>query len=617
MKSIDLNNAPFVLLDDSRSAHKAQPSLLFHSPDHIIIANNFDELGPAFDAIDSALADGFHVAGWIAYECARHFEKKLASVITEKADEPLVWMLVTRHRLQLTASDLERLLHSAEHGNSRCATLEKGPPAQSEADYLAALKAVHNYITAGDVYQINHTLPIPVSLKGSALGLYSKLRQRQPVPFGAYIDTGNHKILSLSPELFLEKKGDRLLARPMKGTAARGLTCEEDRIIQQSLKDDPKSQAENLMIVDLIRNDLSRISEAGSVKVPTLFDVEQYPTLHQMTSDVTATAHKALQPSELLAAMFPCGSITGAPKVRAMEIIGSLENTPRGVYCGTIGHFSPKTNAHAESWCLNVPIRTLIMDKENRGRLHVGSGVVADSDPSGEYKECLLKASFTDGNAKEFSLIETLQYSDGKLQSVDAHINRLVDSAYYFSFPVERKAVKAALSEHCLALTPLQEPRRVRLLLDRHGAITITSQEISVSTDEVLSVCVSARPTDSKDLFLRHKTTNRPLYNKAVIAAKKLGHADIIFFNEQGHLTEGAISNIFIEKDGTLYTPPEEAGLLSGVLRTKLLAKRKSIQIKNLTREDLVKADRLFIGNALRGLREVTLSPDIWHPDQS
>ncbi len=621
MRELNLNNAPLVLLDDSRPYHKAQPSLLFHSPERIIQADTFKQLSAAFQSIDEAVAQGYYVAGWIAYECMQYFEPTLAPLITEKAKEPLIWMMVTKHRVIVSPADVEALLHKADHGNARQAELQKGSPAQTEEEYVAALKTVHDYIVAGDVYQINHTLPIPVQLQGSATSLYRKLRQRQPVSYGAYIDTGTEKILSLSPELFLEKKASTLIARPMKGTAPRGRTRQEDISIQQALKDDAKSQAENLMIVDLIRNDLSRIGQAGSVTVPNLFEIEQYPTLHQMTSIVTATAHEGLRPSELLAGMFPCGSVTGAPKVRAMEIIQSLETAPRGVYCGTIGHFSPRTSLHEESWCLNVPIRTLILENTGAGRLSVGSGVVADSDPYSEYQECILKAAFTDKDPISFSLIETMHYCNGEIEQLPVHLNRMATSAVYFDFNYQQHRVETAIFDHIKTVTPTKEARRIRLLLGKHGATTVTSSIIESSNDETaqapLSVCISGTQTFSGDPFLFHKTTHRSLYNQATIAAKDMGHADILFFNEKDELTEGAISNVFIKKDGILYTPPVDAGLLPGTLRARLLAEQSNVVEKTLSRDDLMTADTVYIGNALRGLRAVTLTPTVWHLSES
>ncbi len=287
-----------VLLDDSRPAHRAGRSLLFTDPEHVIVAQTLADVGAALEAMDAALADGLHLAGWIAYECGAHFEPRLKPLMKARADEPLIWMMATRHRTELTSSEVTEGFFDARRGTHHMAKLEIGDSPVSEADYLAALEKVHSYIQAGDVYQINHTFPLPCTLEGDALALYERLRASQPVPFGAYIDTGadhgGHKILSLSPELFVRRTGDTLTGKPMKGTAPRGLTENSDEAVAAHLKADEKSRAENLMIVDLIRNDLSRISRPGSMKVTSLFETERYPTLWQMTSTIEAEASEAL-----------------------------------------------------------------------------------------------------------------------------------------------------------------------------------------------------------------------------------------------------------------------------------------------------------------------------------
>ncbi|WP_286830285.1 MULTISPECIES: aminodeoxychorismate synthase component I [Kordiimonas] len=607
-----------VLLDDSRPAHRAGRSLLFCDPERVIVAETLDEVGAALAAMDAALADGLHLAGWIAYECAAHFEPRLKPQMTARADEPLIWMMATRTRTELTPGEAREAFFNARRGNQHMATLEIGDSPVSEADYLAALAQVHAYIEAGDVYQINHTFPLPCRLEGDALALYERLRASQPVPFGAYIDTGaehgGHKVLSLSPELFVRRQGDRLTGKPMKGTAPRGLTPADDQTVATELKADEKSRAENLMIVDLIRNDLSRISRPGSVKVTGLFETERYPTLWQMTSTIEAEADTALTPSALLAALFPCGSVTGAPKVRAMEVIAELEAAPRGVYCGAIGHFSPGSDGQMD-WSLNVPIRTLAFGPDGHGRLSVGSGVVADSDPAGEYQECLLKARFTKTeakNAKDFSLIETMRLdTDCSFDLLDAHLARLEASAGYFDFAFDREAVMAMLDAHREAFLPMDTPRRVRLLLGQSGAVTVTSTTL-VPQAGTGRVCLAKDRARSDDVFLFHKTTNRTLYDGAFARAFKAGFEDILFFNERDELTEGAISTVFIVRDGQWLTPAQTCGLLAGTFRQALLSGHSpKISEAVIRRADLMAADELYIGNSVRGLRRVTLVPEV------
>ncbi len=612
----DLRRTPLVLLDDSRAGHLSGRSLLFERPEHLIIARNFADLPDAFAAMDQAYLEGLHLAGWIAYECAHYFEPRLRPHLRETSKEPLIWMMATPHRTELDKRGVGEALHQAAQGNARRASLNIGQSVVGKNQYLDDIDRIHCLIRAGDVYQINHTFPLPCHLSGDPLALYERLRGGQPVPFGAYISTGDNAddfdILSLSPELFLERRGEMLRARPMKGTAPRGRTLSEDAATMATLASDTKSRAENLMIVDLIRNDLSRVSKPGSVKVNSLFEVERYRSLHQMTSSIEGQTDENLTPSQLLAAMFPCGSVTGAPKMRAMEIIASLEKVPRGVYCGAIGHFSPRQDKRGADWTLNVPIRTLIIDNSGEGRLNVGSGVVADSLPQGEYEECLLKARFAKtADTQAFSLIETIHLSeDGCFRYIDLHLARLKDSATYFGFSYQEQAIRISLAEHGRALAPLEGARRIRLLLAEDGTVTVTSRPFSPSGSDSATICLSQQPVSSDDIFLFHKTTRRAVYDAAHAKAQAAGFDDLLFFNERNELTEGAISNVFIVKDGRWVTPPLSAGLLPGILRQTLLASTEyTVEEGTIRRQDLLEADEIYIGNSLRGLRRASLTP--------
>jgi len=611
----DLRQAPFVLLDDSRPPHKAGRSVLFHAPDEVIRADRLEDVGVALARMDACLADGYHLAGWIAYECAAHFEPKLKRVMKPRPGEPLIWMIATRQAKVLDGSALGDLFLASSRGTGRKSQLAFGDALETEASYTSALNRVHDYIAAGDVYQINHTFPLPCTLDGDALSLYERLRMNQPVPYGAFIDTGDDekgqswRVLSLSPELFVERFGDTLTCRPMKGTAPRGRTTAEDARIAADLRSDAKSRAENLMIVDLIRNDLSRIAAPGSVRVPALYEVEAYPTLHQMTSTVTAQAPEGLTPSALLAALFPCGSVTGAPKVRAMEIIAELEKAPRGVYCGAIGHFSPAEGTMPARWSLNVPIRTLVLDRFGAGRLSIGSGVVADSSTQAEYEECLLKARFAREEAESFSLIETMRLdADGSYHLLERHMARLIDSAAYFDFALDMDVVQEVLADHAAAFADTGEARRVRLLVGPRGSASVTSTVLPAQPVMAAKVCLSAARTSSADAFLAHKTTRRQVYDGTFARAFDAGYADVLFFNERDELTEGAISTVFVVTDGRWTTPPLEAGVLPGILRTELLESgAHDIAVAPVSRADLMAADEIYIGNSVRGLRRVTL----------
>ncbi|WP_255835613.1 aminodeoxychorismate synthase component I [Kordiimonas sp. SCSIO 12603] len=595
---IDLHTAPFVLLDDSRPSHSAGNSYLFHTPEHIIQANEFEDIPIALAAIDEAVEAGLYTAGWISYEVGYYFEKRLHHLASRSSEEPLIWMMVTSHRDELTPKQVETLLHTSRRGNKKSFGIEFKKPDLTEAEYNKAISNIHAFIEAGDVYQINYTFPLPVEIKGCSIELYNELRKNQPVSFGAYINTGETEVLSFSPELFLERKDNQLKSKPMKGTAARGKDAEEDASIEQFLVNDGKSRAENLMIVDLIRNDLSRIAKSGSVQVPKLFETEKYNTLFQMTSTVTATAIKDLTPTQALTAMFPCGSITGAPKVRAMEIIAELEPHARGVYCGSIGYF------HSKSWSLNVPIRTLVRNDDAKSRLSVGSGIVADSNPEGEYQECLLKARFTERTVNEFALIETLLVEEQECKNLDLHMKRIKNSADYFNFAFPKSEIENALKGHA---SLLNTKHKLRLLLNKAGAFSISSNKLSEPTSENRKIKLSEKRTDSTEVFLRHKTTNRSLYNEEFKRAIADGYLDVLFINQHGFITEGAISNIFAEIDGNLYTPPLSDGVLPGIHRASMLENNLAI-VRSLTLSDLQKAEALYIGNAVRGLRKVAIS---------
>jgi para-aminobenzoate synthetase/4-amino-4-deoxychorismate lyase len=440
---------------------------------------------------------------------------------------------------------------------------------------------------------------------GSPAALYRRLRSRQPVEYGAFLHwLPNRRILSFSPELFfrLEEYGGTrsITAQPMKGTAPRGRTTREDRQIAVWLRHDPKNRAENVMIVDLLRNDLGRLCSYGSVRVESLFAVERYRTLWQMTSTVTGELRPEVDFHQIFRALFPCGSITGAPKVRAMQLLAKLEEQPRGIYTGAIGFFSRERSV------FNVAIRTLEMDGE-RGTMSVGSGIVIDSDAAEEFRECLLKAEFLTHSAEPFSLVETLLWQGG-YSLIELHLDRLKDSAEYFDYPCDRNEVKAALLAHAAGFADRQ-PRKVRLLLDCEGSLRMAHEILPENAGKVQleRVCIASQRTDPRNRMYFHKTTHRPHYAGAFNAASQAGYDDVLFLNQRGEVTEGAISNLFVEKDGRLFTPPVECGLLAGVYRSHILETRTDVEERVLYAEDLRTADAVYLANAVRGLRRVVI----------
>jgi para-aminobenzoate synthetase/4-amino-4-deoxychorismate lyase len=621
---------------------------LFTAPLRICAAHRAAEMQLLFAEIESAVAAGLSAAGFFSYECGSCFEPK-AGMRTSAKGPPLAWFGIYErgyafdHETGKFAGDeppeLARFRAQSQAGVGET-TAESGqraepdPPiltefALSEAEYAQRIAMIHEWIRAGDVYQLNFTAPWRVALRakvpgrvalrvvpesGAVAALYTQLRARQPVDYGAFLHwRQGHRILSFSPELFfrvdVEGRSRRIVTRPMKGTARRGRTTREDRAIAEWLRNDPKNRSENVMIVDLLRNDLGRLAQFGTVLAEKLFAVERYPTLWQMTSTVSAELRPEVGFHDIFRALFPCGSVTGAPKVRAMQLLAELECEPRGVYTGAIGFFSPRQTV------FNVAIRTLEMDGA-QGTMGAGSGIVIDSDAAEEYRECLLKAEFLTRFAQqaasqallpiEFLLIETMLW-DGIYPLIELHLDRLMDSAEYFGVPCEHAEVKTALLEHARGFRD-GGARKVRLLMGNSGVFHIGSE--ALTGQSLGRVRIAEKRTNPDDPYLYHKTTQRPHYALAYQQAAAAGFDDVLFFNLRGELTEGAISNVFIEKSGRLLTPPIECGLLAGVYRRHLLETRPDIKEHVLREEDLRHADAIYLTNALRGMRRVEIDWD-------
>ena len=489
----------------------------------------------------------------------------------------------------------ERREMSAEAADQWLADNAPGHPAGiaswretiDENAYLVAVDRVKTLISAGDCYQVNFTFPIEFDWFGVPLDLYARLRQRQPVRYGGFVGDARQGIVSLSPELFVERRGDRLLTRPMKGTAPLDAPPEA---LRESLKD----RAENLMIVDLLRNDLGRIADSGSVCVDRLFAIEDYPTVRQMVSEISA-AVTGRRFAEILTALFPCGSITGAPKIRAMQIIGELEAAPRGIYTGAFGWLAPDGDFR-----LNVAIRTLELAAGGRGRMGIGSGIVADSEAAAEWAECGLKAGFLRDCDPGLQLIETLRREGGVYPMWQGHLARLRHSAAWLGFPLDEQVLCRKLAGQ-----PTSGIWRVRLTLDRAGEIVVQSFPLAATSPEPQNAVLAGSVIDADDPLRRHKTTARQIYDEALRDLPG-GCFDAVFLNQRGEIAEGARSNVFVERDGILLTPPLASGALTGVLRAELLASGRAREAVLLPR-DL--DNGFFLGNALRGLMPARWAP--------
>lgn len=594
-----------VLLQTARTDAENRKSLLFTNPAAVLHAQRLEEIAGVFAGIEQALRSGRYVAGFLSYEAGYHFDaaslrsaERLRSAEIPSFghpggdDLPLAWFGV--YETPVEQDELANPQDEAEWGSAEAAG--EAAVAVSLEEYTERIGRIQRYIEAGDLYQANFTMEVRLPWSGDARGLFERMLGNQPVAYGALVNTGNMQIVSASPELFFRKRGDRVTVRPMKGTARRGRNLAEDAERVAWLAADEKNRAENVMIVDLLRNDLGRICRTGSVEVTELFAIERYPDLLQMTSTVEGELRTETSWYEVFRALFPCGSITGAPKIRTMQVIRELEDGPREIGCGAIGYFDPDGGA-----VFSVAIRTAVL-KDGEARMRVGSGITWDSDAASEYAECLLKAQFLTRTSERFELIETMLWSDGYFL-LDLHLERLRDSATYFDFRCEVDDVRAKLIA-AAASFPRGSRQRVRLLLSRAGRISITSQPLELMPRTIALMIADAR-VDSSDRFLRHKTTRRAVYDTALKQARALGFDDALFLNERGEVTECAVHNVVIAKGGRWRTPALDCGVLPGVYRRYLRSAHPEVEEALLTLEDVVSADRVYVFNSVRGLRRV------------
>jgi len=572
--------SPFVLLDDARPG--AAPARLYRAPVRTIRVDRLEGVLPALADLREARAAGLHAAGYLAYEAGAAFEPRLRPAPATGA--PLLWFGLFERYEDIAPDDVPALLPDP----AGC-WIGAPEPEIDRKTYEAQLERVLALIAAGDIYQANLTYQAKARFVGNPLALYAQIRPQARAGHGAIVSTGTELLLSFSPELFFALEGGALTARPMKGTTRRGTTPAEDAALAVKLRTDIKQRAENLMIVDLMRNDLTRIARPGSVAVPDLFTVETYPTLHQMVSTVTAELAPDKDAIDVLAALFPCGSITGAPKIRAMEIISEIESgAGRGAYTGAIGSLDADGDA-----LFNVAIRTLSIQAEGSDALFgAGGGIVADSRGEEEWDEARAKGAFLTAGERRFDLIETMAFDpEHGLPRLERHLERMKASANLFGFTFDRHGARNELQA---ATFRLRGPKRVRLLLAKSGAIAIEVSPMPETPAGPVAVAIVPLPVDARDFRLRHKTSDRGFYDSA-----RNGHFEVVFTDPAGLLTEGSFSSLFVERDGTLITPPLARGLLPGVLRADLIASGRAIE-GDLTPADL--GGGFFVGNALRGL---------------
>jgi len=562
---------------------------LFLDPSVWLFASDLDQVVPALNQMDQ-LRQNHTLVGWFAYELAAALEKCLP----ERFDYGGSFLEFGVYQDSIEPPDETTQFLEGEHQISELV-------ADTRRDlYVRSVQRILEQIWAGNVYQVNFTVRLKFAFRGDPRSLFLSLLRSQPVENACILRNEDHWILSLSPELFFRTSDHEIDVRPMKGTLTRGRTNEEDRFQSDRLQSNPKDRAENLMIVDLMRNDLGRISRFGSVSVDRLFEVHRLPTLFQMTSTVSSRL-RDLSLQQLLKAMFPSGSVTGTPKLAAMKYINEMELSPRGIYCGAVGQISK------EGSLFNVPIRTLTLRRRIRkggrdidgtyqGELGVGSGIVADSEPLKEWEESRLKSTFLLDRPPTFSLVETIRFERDWLR-LSKHLIRLAASAEYFGFRYDQECL---LNTLLACATSLGEGVfKVRLLLDERGHSSTEVEKTGPITEPV-RIAFAKEQTDRNDRFLYHKTTYRPLYLRASKMAPRLGLWDLLFTNREGEVTEGAICNVFARINGTWNTPPQDSGLLAGIMREELIAKLKA-SIRPLHRHDLIDAEKLLVSNSIRG----------------
>ncbi len=565
--------------------------LAFGTPREILRATTPGEVAPLLARVDALARDGAWCVGYLCYEAAGAFDEAFETHPPSDPSRPLASFAVHDAPLADTA---------AFDPDGAATVRWTGGPARATFD--ATIAEILRAIADGEVYQVNATAPLTGTLEGDPLALFAALRRAQPDAYAAYLDFGDDRILSVSPELFFDWRADRLLARPMKGTAPRGATPAADAAQAELLRSAAKERAENLMIVDLLRNDLSRIATPHSVRVPRLFHTEAWPTVWQMSSDVVATTRPGLTLADVFGALFPCGSITGAPKVQAMRLIHALEPGPRGVYCGAVGVVQPGGTA-----TFNVPIRTLQLQGDGATthvRCGIGSGITADATAAGEWDEWRHKRAFVDRASQAFELLETLRLQDGVFVDVDAHLARLAGAAAHFAFASPLASAREALD--VLARAHAHGGWRVRLLASRAGAARVQAFALAPTPAPVRVALADRALAGSDGEFVRFKTTHRAHYDAFAPADPAV--FDTLLWNERGELTEFTRGNVALRIGGRWLTPALRCGLLDGVGRARLL-RQGALEEAVLTRDDLARADGLAFFNSLRGWIEATLVP--------
>ena len=608
----------FTLLDDCEASDRQPTSRLYTALQQELICNDAADFDAMMAQLQDSLSQGLYAVGVFSYELG----VVLQGLDISTAAQPSR-ILLYQHCQQFTRRQVDNWLVQQASGDAVAGIADLVTNVDEE-QFSRAIASIQAYIAAGDTYQVNYTFRFRFKTYGHLCALYQRLRERQSVPYGALIALPDGSaVLSLSPELFVRHHQGTVTVCPMKGTAAAfvsGTDQENEQVnalLSRQLSEDRKNRAENVMIVDLLRNDLSRIARLGTVQVTDMFRVQRFNSVLQMTSGVSARVRKDVDLSELFRAIYPCGSITGAPKYRTMQIIQELETEPRGIYTGAIGWFDPPAAAQSElpplpDFCLSVPIRTLHVQAPDSagirsGVMGVGAGIVFDSVAADEYQEGLLKARFLTGLPAQFTLFETMHASrENGCRHLEKHVQRLQRSAHFFGIPIQISALHRQLDLACTALDE-NTPYRLKLSLDGAGNIQIQTGALAPLA---VPVMIMQAPTvqSSRNLWLQHKTSQRAVYDHAWQSAERHGAFDMLFCNERGNITEGGRSNVLVKIDGRWFTPCLQDGVLPGVMRSVLMADPAwMVTERSITLAELKNAEEVAVCNALRGVMPATL----------
>ncbi|MGI8313570.1 aminodeoxychorismate synthase component I [Halobacillus mangrovi] len=575
-------NDPYLLFE-FKDSDGMQKSKVFTKPEQVVKATTLGEVEEAFQRVENFLAQGFYAAGYVSYEAAPAFDS--AFTVSPNAEWPLVWFGIFKSP--------ESFQDPGQLGSYEITEWQADG---NFHQYEEGIKKIKQAIEQGNTYQVNYTTRLQSTFRGDDFSFYRQLADNQKSSYSAYLNMGDYRLLSASPELFFRLDGDTIMTKPMKGTAKRGRWTAEDEEQKKGLYSSEKERSENLMIVDLLRNDLGRVAVPGSVKVPRLFEIETYPTLHQMTSTITGKLANSITMMEVFQALFPCGSITGAPKVRTMEYIEQLEQSPREVYCGAIGYMTPDHEA-----VFNVPIRTVMINHVSGKAIYgTGGGVTWDSTSKGEYEEIYTKARLLTEKRPSFELLETMKLLNGSIPLLERHLGRVALSARYFDYPLDIQKLRTELVK--IAAEYESGSYKVRILIDSSGMPSFEVTAITETIEEV-TCSLARKPIDESNPFFYHKTTNRAMYRE---------HDDpqafaVLLWNSKGQLTEFTIANLVVKEGEDYYTPPVESGLLAGTFRQQLLEEGR-IKEKVMYKKDLHHFNEIWMVNGVRGWVRVKMA---------